>query len=272
MNHLIEHGGAETVQALRHLARRSSFPASALLGSNEVVLQAPLTPPRNLLCIGKNYSDHVAEIKAVDASKSPTAASSAGPTPPAEKSGYPVFFTKNTLTVVGPDEHIENHAVVTSWLDYEAELAVVMGTRARDITTADALNHVFGYTIANDVTARELQRRHNQFFKGKSLDRTCPLGPWIVPVADLPQAQSTPIRLWLNGELKQDSNTKEMIYSIPELISSLSAGMTLIPGDVLLTGTPSGVGYAAKPPRTLKTGDVVTIEIGGIGTLTNPVL
>jgi 2-keto-4-pentenoate hydratase/2-oxohepta-3-ene-1,7-dioic acid hydratase in catechol pathway len=150
------------------------------------------------------------------------------------------------------------------------ELAAVIGREGRDIPAERALDHVFGWTVANDVTGRDLQRRYGQWFKGKSLDRSCPLGPWIVPAAEL-DALDTGIRCRVNGETRQDSRTSKMIFDVREIIRQLSVGFTLRPGDVVMTGTPEGVGYAMQPPRTLKDGDVVECEIDGIGTLRNTV-
>ncbi|HYF08230.1 MAG TPA: fumarylacetoacetate hydrolase family protein, partial [Acetobacteraceae bacterium] len=170
----------------------------------------------------------------------------------------------------GPDEPIPDHAGTTQWLDYEVELAVVIGREGRDIPAERALDHVFGWTIANDVTGRDLQRRYGQWFKGKSLDRSCPLGPCIVPAADL-DASDLAISLTINGEGRQSSRTSKMIFDVKEIIHQLSAGFTLKPGDVILTGTPEGVGYAMQPPQTLKPGDVMALTIEGIGTLTNAI-
>jgi 2-keto-4-pentenoate hydratase/2-oxohepta-3-ene-1,7-dioic acid hydratase in catechol pathway len=157
-------------------------------------------------------------------------------------------------------------------VDYEVELAVVIGKRGRNIKASEAFDHVFGYTIVNDVTARDLQRRHGgQFLKGKGLDGSCPMGPGIVTRDEIADPGQLAIRLWVNGELRQDANTRDMIFPIAELIESLSEGLTLEPGDLLATGTPSGVGYAMRGPQFLKDGDVVTCEIEGIGQLVNPV-
>ena len=183
---------------------------------------------------------------------------------------YPQFFTKAPDCVIAPEDWIPAHAGATQWLDYEVELAAVIGTEGRDIPKERALEHVFGWTIGNDVTGRDLQRRYGQWFKGKSLDRSCPLGPWIVPAEEL-DALNTGIRLWVNGEKRQESHTSKMIFDVKEIIHQLSLGFTLKPGDVITTGTPEGVGYAMQPPQTLKPGDVVECEIDGIGRLKNVV-
>jgi 2-keto-4-pentenoate hydratase/2-oxohepta-3-ene-1,7-dioic acid hydratase in catechol pathway len=185
----------------------------------------------------------------------------------------PVFFTKPPTAVIGPGAPIPIFPHVSTSIDYEVELAVVIGKAGRDIPKERAFEHMFGYTIVNDVTARDVQRRHGgQYFKGKGLDGSCPMGPWIVTADEMPDPGDLGIRLRVNGEARQASTTAAMIFDIPTLIASLSAGLTLEPGDVLATGTPSGVGYAMEPPRFLRDGDVVACEIDGIGRLENPVL
>jgi 2-keto-4-pentenoate hydratase/2-oxohepta-3-ene-1,7-dioic acid hydratase in catechol pathway len=251
---LIEAGPSALAEA-RTLAAKP--PANATQPLAAVTLRAPIPRPRrNVFCVGRNYLDHVAEG---DRTRGVTTT---------EPPKYPQFFTKAPDCVIAPGEPIPNHSEVTKWLDYEAELAIVIGTAGRDIPRERALEHVFGCTIANDVTGRDLQRRHGQWFKGKSLDGSCPLGPCIAVGLD---ASDLAIRLWVNGEKRQDSRTSRMIFDIPEIIAQLSAGFTLLPGDVIMTGTPEGVGYAMQPPRVLGPGDLVEIEIEGIGRLTNPV-
>jgi 2-keto-4-pentenoate hydratase/2-oxohepta-3-ene-1,7-dioic acid hydratase in catechol pathway len=253
---LIEAGPEAWAQAKRLAAQP---PPGAVLPLVAVRLLAPIPRPRrNVFCVGRNYMDHVAEgdrTRGITQSEVPK---------------YPQFFTKAPDCVIGPEETIPPHAGVTRWLDYEVELALVIGREGRDIPRERALDHVFGWTIGNDVTGRDLQRRHGQWFKGKSLDRSCPLGPWIVPAEEL-DALATGIRLWVNGEKRQDSHTSKMIFDVREIIHQLSLGFTLKPGDVVLTGTPEGVGYAMQPPRTLQPGDVVECEIDGIGRLRNRV-
>jgi 2-keto-4-pentenoate hydratase/2-oxohepta-3-ene-1,7-dioic acid hydratase in catechol pathway len=182
----------------------------------------------------------------------------------------PIIFTKASNTIIGPGDVIPLHAGLTQQLDYEAELALVIGTRGTRIRRADAYRYVFGYTIANDVTARDLQLKHRQWFLGKSLDGSCPMGPYVV-TADEVNAAALDIRCWVNGELRQNANTRDLIFDIPTLIETISAGFTFEPGDIISTGTPAGVGIGFKPPKFLKTGDVVKIEIEGIGTLTNTI-
>ena len=250
-------GGAPMLAAIRALA--ANPPAKALLPLASVALQAPIPKPRrNVFCVGRNYMDHVAEgdrTRGITNSEVPK---------------YPQFFTKAADCVIAPDAKVPTHEGVTKWLDYEVELVAIIGTAGRDIPKAKALEHVYGWTIGNDVTGRDLQRRHGQWFKGKSLDRSCPLGPVIVPASDL-NAADLAIGLKLNGEQRQASRTSKMIFDVPEIIHQLSSGFTLLPGDVIMTGTPEGVGYAMQPPQTLKAGDVMELTIEGIGTLTNSI-
>jgi 2-keto-4-pentenoate hydratase/2-oxohepta-3-ene-1,7-dioic acid hydratase in catechol pathway len=250
-------GGAAMLAAIRALA--ANPPANALLALDRVALQAPIPKPRrNVFCVGRNYMDHVAEgdrTRGITNSEVPK---------------YPQFFTKAADCVIAPGAKVPTHEGVTKWLDYEVELVAIIGTAGRDIPKEKALEHVFGWTIGNDVTGRDLQRRHGQWFKGKSLDRSCPLGPVIVPASDL-DAADLAIGLKLNGEQRQASRTSKMIFDVTEIIHQLSSGFTLLPGDVIMTGTPEGVGYAMQPPQTMKAGDVMELTIEGIGTLTNTI-
>jgi 2-keto-4-pentenoate hydratase/2-oxohepta-3-ene-1,7-dioic acid hydratase in catechol pathway len=179
---------------------------------------------------------------------------------------HPVFFTKPATSVIGQMGKVIHHRA-TQRLDWEVELAVVMGKRGRDIPKDKAYDYVFGYTVCLDMTARDLQRQHGQWFKGKSLDTFCPIGPWIVHKSALPDPQQLRLVCRVNGEVMQDGNTRDMIFDIPTTIESLSSGMTLEPGDIISTGTPSGVGFARTPPVFLKPGDKVEGEVEGIGTL-----
>jgi 2-keto-4-pentenoate hydratase/2-oxohepta-3-ene-1,7-dioic acid hydratase in catechol pathway len=218
---------------------------------------APVPRPRkNIYCIGWNYVEHVSES---------AAASSRQPEPPKD----PVVFTKNVTSVNGPYSDIPAQATVTSQLDWEVELGVVIGTGGKGIARERALDHVFGYTVINDVSARDLQFRHKQYFLGKSLDGACPMGPWIVTRDEIPDPQNLNLRSRVNSVLKQDSNTRHMIFDVATLIAVLSRGMMLEPGDIIATGTPSGVGFARTPPEFLKCGDVVECEVEGIGLLRN---
>ena len=249
--------GAPMLAAIRAIA--ANPPANAVVALESVALQAPIPQPRrNVFCVGRNYMDHVAEgdrTRGITNSEVPK---------------YPQFFTKAADCVIAPGANVPTHEGVTKWLDYEVELVAVIGTAGRDIPKEKALEHVYGWTIGNDVTGRDLQRRHGQWFKGKSLDRSCPLGPVIVPASDL-NAADLAISLKLNGEQRQSSRTSKMIFDVTEIIHQLSSGFTLLPGDVIMTGTPEGVGYAMEPPQTMKAGDVMELTIEGIGTLTNTI-
>lgn len=229
-------------------------------------LLAPIPrPPRNVFCVGWNYSEHFEEGKQARGEQS-------GPQlAPQEIPQFPALFTKNPATVVGHDASVWFPAPHSEQLDWEAELAVVIGKTGRDIAEAEAMDHVFGYTCANDVSVRDVQRRHGgQWFKGKNFDTHLPMGPWIVTADDLDPSDLA-IRSRVNGVGKQDSRTKFMVFKIPRLIAEISAGCTLWPGDIIITGTPAGVGFARTPPEYLKVGDVVEVEIERIGVLRNTV-
>lgn len=223
------------------------------------VLRAPISRPRNnVFCVGRNYSEHVDEDNRSRDLQT-------------ELPKYPQFFTKPPTAIVGPGEDILLHDGVTKRLDYEVELAVVIGKGGRNIPKEEAFDHIFGYTICNDVTARDAQRRHDQWFKGKGLDGSGPLGPWIVHKSALGDVTELGIRLSVNGQPRQSSSISKMIFKIEDIIESLSAGLTLEPGDIIATGTPSGVGYAMDPRQFLQAGDVVRCEIDSIGVLENTV-
>lgn len=238
----IEIAGGELLQGLK--------PAGKKIAVKDVKLLAPIEPC-NLLAIGKNYKAHINE-------------GGEDVLPPA-----PLLFIKATSSVIGPDDPIVIPAVAPDQVDYEAELAVVINKTARNVKEKDALKYVLGYTCANDVSARDCQFADGQWARGKSFDTFAPLGPWIETNLD-PFNQS--IKCRVNGKVLQDANTSLMIFNVAFIISYLSAGMTLLPGTVILTGTPSGVGFARKPPVWLKPGDTVEVEIGGIGVLSNPVV
>lgn len=230
----------------------------------DIQLLAPIPRPRrNIFCVGKNYLEHVDEFR-----RSGYDVSSRDPSglPPRR----PVVFTKASTSVIGPGARIERHAEVTSELDYEAELAVIIGRAGRDIRAADAPSHVWGYTIVNDITARDRQRDHVQWFLGKSLDTFCPMGPYAVTADEVDPGNLT-VECRVNGEARQKASTADMIFDIPTLIETISAGLTLEPGDVIATGTPAGVGVGFRPPRFLESGDVIEVTITGLGTLVNPV-
>ncbi|GAC1402963.1 MAG: fumarylacetoacetate hydrolase family protein [Candidatus Velthaea sp.] len=223
-----------------------------------ITLRAPLAPKKNVFCVGRNYIAHAEE--------GARARGEALNLP-----GVPTIFTKAPTSIADPDAALNLDGRISPQYDWEAELALVIGKRGKDISEADALDYVFGYTCLNDVTARDVQRAHQQWFKGKSLDDTCPLGPWIVDAAEVGDAQGLDIALRVNGVTKQSSNTKAMIFSLRRIIAELSKGMTLDPGDIIATGTPEGVGFAMVPPEFLKDGDVMEIEIAKIGVLKNAV-
>ena len=224
----------------------------------DVVLDAPLPlPRRNLFCVGRNYRSHAKELQAsVFKNNAP------------DPESWPIVFTKVPECVVGPHADVLLPGAVSTQIDYEAELTVVIGVGGKNITRAEAMKHVFGYTIVNDVTARDVQMRHQQWDLGKSFDTFCPMGPWLV-TADTLDATRTRVRCWVNGELRQDANTEDLIFDIPTLIETCSRGITLLPGDVIATGTPAGVGLGMTPPSFLRSGDVVRIEIDGLGVIEN---
>ena len=249
------------------------LPRDTVSSLAETRLLAPIIPQRNVICVGKNYRDHVIEVKKAADEKAGLAATNNSQT--VEMPKYAVFFTKAPQTIIGNRESIQSHAGLTKWLDYEAELGIVIKKKGTNIKKEEALDYVFGYTVANDVTARDLQKQHLQFFKGKTLDSSCPLGPCITMnshISSLGDGSNLQIKLWLNDQIMQDSNTSEMIHDVPSIIAQLSAGFTLLPGDVILTGTPAGVGYARNPPLAWKAGDTIKIEIEKIGILTNDVI
>jgi 2,4-diketo-3-deoxy-L-fuconate hydrolase len=255
-------GGAQTLAAAREAAahgeavqKRQGLDALAAQKLGQALararLEAPIPRPhRNVFCLGRNYKEHAAERGA-------------------EAPPHPVYFTKAPECVLAPGGPIVHHAV-TKELDYEVELAVIIGSAGRDIARADALAHVFGYTVVNDVTARDLQKRHGQWFKGKSLDTFCPMGPVLVTADEIPDPQALAIALRVNGETRQSSHTSKMIFPVDECIAVLSQGFTLLPGDVIATGTPEGVGAALG--KFLKAGDRLEAEVEKIGVLANRVV
>ena len=235
------------------------LPAIAM---NALSLTAPLPKPRrNIFCVGKNYFEHAREFAG---SGFDSSAKSGGDIP-----AFPIYFSKVPESVIGPDAAVEMPAA-SSAIDYEAELTVVIGKGGKGISKADALKHVWGYTIINDVTARDWQGRHSQWLLGKSFDTFCPMGPWLVSADEL-DGTHTRVRCYVNDELRQDAATTDLIFDIPTLIETLSAGITIYPGDLIATGTPVGVGIGFKPPKYLKSGDMLRVEIDGIGALSNPV-
>lgn len=251
-------GALGFIQALAH-GHALPSPSSARLPIEAVTLRAPLPKPlRGLFCVGRNYRAHAAEL-----------AGSVFRNANSVEDGWPIVFTKLAECVVGPQDAIRLPAPAASiQIDYESELAIVIGRGGRDISKSRAMDHVFGYTVVNDVTARDVQMRHQQWSLGKSFDTFCPMGPWIV-TADEMDGRSTRVRGWVNGQLRQDGLTQDMIFDIPTLIETCSRGITLYPGDVIATGTPAGVGMGMNPPQWLQAGDVMRIEIDGIGAIEN---
>ena len=243
-------------------ARRAVASGAGRVPLAQVRLTAPIpNPARNIFCVGKNYREHAQELQ--------TAGLKGGGQDAIPE--LPIFFTKATSSVIGPGEPIPAWLDPTNTTDYEGELAVVIGPGGRGITRADAMRHVYGYTVVNDVTSRALQRRHQQWFLGKSLDGFCPMGPAIATADEVPDVGTLRVQTRVNGELRQDAPVSGLIFDIPTLIETLARTMTLAPGDVIATGTPAGVGMGFKPPRFLKQGDVVAITIDPLGTLENPV-
>jgi 2-keto-4-pentenoate hydratase/2-oxohepta-3-ene-1,7-dioic acid hydratase in catechol pathway len=240
-------------------ARLGSLSADTARSLSEVKLLAPIPrPPKNIFCLGVNYKAHLEESnRAANRNLEPT---------------LPVFFTKAVTSIVAPGGPILFDESVTVKYDWEAELGVVIGTGGKNISREAALDHIFGYTCFNDVSARDIQTGHIQWFKGKSLDGTCPFGPWIITADDVPHPDNLNIQCRVNGVVKQDSNTSLLINDIPAIIYYLSQGLTLEPADLISTGTPAGVGNARTPPEYLKPGDVVEVEVQGVGLLSNPVV
>jgi len=227
---------------------------------DQVTLEAPLPRPRrNVFCVGKNYYDHAHEFSSSGFDSS--AAQGAVPS-------HPIVFSKVPESVTGPGSFIEYDPAVSSAIDYEVELTIIIGKQGRGITPENALEYVWGYTIVNDVTARDLQGRYSQWLIGKSQDSFCPMGPIAVSRDEIDLAD-TRVRTWVNDELRQDSNTGLLIFDVPTIIATIAEGVTLYPGDVIATGTPAGVGLGFKPPKYLTNGDVVRCQIDGIGVLEN---
>jgi 2-keto-4-pentenoate hydratase/2-oxohepta-3-ene-1,7-dioic acid hydratase in catechol pathway len=238
--------------------RVSGLPARPVEG---VELLAPIpVPRRNIFCVGKNYRDHVLEFGRSGYDQ---------PDRSEDLPEYPVVFSKATTSVTGPYGDIDPHHGVTAELDYEAELGVIIGRGGRGITREQAFEHVWGYTIIDDFTARDLQRTHKQWLLGKSLDTHCPMGPYAVSADEVTDVTALMVESRVNGEPRQSAPVKDLIFDIPELIATLSAGITLLPGDLIATGTPAGVGIGFDPPRFMVSGDVVEVSITGLGTQRN---
>jgi 2,4-didehydro-3-deoxy-L-rhamnonate hydrolase len=245
-------GGTSMLEYIEHGRDADRRPGGEVLPLSEVRLHAPVARPAKIIAIGLNYEDHANET--------------GGEIP--EK---PIVFAKYPNTIIGPGDTIRIPPI-TEQVDYEAELAVVIGRAARNVPEEEALDYVFGYMNSNDVSSRDLQfSEGGQWTRSKSIDTFAPIGPYIATRDEVPDPQGLYIRCVLNGEVVQDGTTSDMIFSVAELVSFLSSGMTLAPGDLIMTGTPAGVGFAREPELFMKAGDEVSVEIEGLGTLTNPV-
>lgn len=243
-------------QSLPKIRKKVSF--------KEVVFLPPITQPsKDVICVGKNYAKHAAEYADSGYDSSSTDMNDVIP-------DAPIMFTKAARTMIGASDDIIAPWNITQAVDYEAELGVIIGRGGRFISEQSAYDHVWGYTVVNDMTARDLQSRHKQWLLGKSIDTFCPIGPWIV-TADEVDPEDMDVSCWVNGELRQHANTRDLIFNIPSIIAAASASMTLCPGDIIATGTPAGVGVGFHPPKFLKIGDSVRVEISGIGAIENTI-
>ncbi|MDH3980045.1 MAG: fumarylacetoacetate hydrolase family protein [Gammaproteobacteria bacterium] len=251
--------GDIAAQAIWELAGKAASQGVAARAYSDVAPLAPIPEPRrNILCLGKNYLEHAQEVaKKMDVSgKAPA---------------KPIIFTKATTAVIAPGQPVPSYPQHTRKLDYEAELALVIGTGGRDIDPDDAWSHVFGYTAINDISARDLQKDHFQWFRAKSLDGFAPMGPVLVHRSAMPAPADIEVKCYVNGEQRQCERFDQLIFDVPAMISVLSAGMTLLPGDIIATGTPAGVGMGFSPPRYLQAGDEMVVDVTGVGPLRNPV-
>lgn len=257
MTQLIENFEEALVEEIETAISSNNFNCVPL---NSIKLLAPIpNPKRNVFCLGKNYVEHAKEIKMTKISDTGIP-------------DFPIYFTKVASPAIGNGEPIKFSYEVTKQVDYEAELAIVIGKQGINIKPEQAEEYIFGYTIVNDVSARDLQGKHTQWFKGKSLDTFCPMGPFLVHKNEIPFPVELNIQCRINSELRQNSNTKNLIFNIPYIISDLSKGLSLKPGDIICSGTPSGVGMGFEPPKVLKDGDVVECYIENIGKLVNKVI
>lgn len=243
------------IKQLEEWLKKAEDTESYLYSLTEVTILAPIPNlKKNIFCVGKNYRDHAIELGSA-----------------ADVPEHLMLFSKAPTSVIGLSEEIDPNLHLTNEIDYEGELAIIIGKKGKRISEDEALNYVFGYTILNDVTARDLQARHKQFLLGKSLDTSCPIGPYLVHKSAIADPNQLTIQTTVNGEVRQKGHTKDMIFSIENIISTISQGTTLEPGDIIATGTPAGVGKGFNPPKYLQPGDVVEIEIDGLGVLRNRV-
>ncbi|RBP58726.1 2-keto-4-pentenoate hydratase/2-oxohepta-3-ene-1,7-dioic acid hydratase in catechol pathway [Alkalibaculum bacchi] len=250
----IEKYNSKLQEEIHKILKDKNIPTIA---REDIVLLSPIPyPRRNVFCLGKNYIEHANEIKSIPGGDNMV---------PKE----PIYFTKLAYPCMGPEDIILSHKSFTNQLDYEVELTIIIGKKGTNIVKEEAEDYIFGYTIGNDFSVRDIQKKHIQWFKGKSMDTCCSIGPYIVSKEDIPFPPSLDISCSINGEVRQNSNTSKLIFDIPTIIHDLSKGLTLYPGDIIMTGTPAGVGLGFDPPRTLEAGDVVECKIEKIGTLRN---
>ncbi len=257
---IIEAGDSALATAREALAAAQAKPEGLFTPLASVTFATPLPGARkNVFCVGRNYKAHIEEM-----------AASMGRTADFPKN--PEFFSKPPTTIVGHEDGVERHADYTDKLDYEVELAVVVGKKGRNIKEANFEDYIFGYTVVNDITARDAQRAHGQFFKGKSFDTFCPIGPFVVTKDEFGQPGGHKLTLTVNGKVRQDSNTSDLYFGVPKIMEALSGALTLEPGDIIATGTPSGVAAGMKEPGWLQTGDVVEAYVEGVGVLRNKIV
>lgn len=257
----IVEGGDDAIAQVRAIL--ASGEARRVAAASARILAPIAAPRRNIICVGKNYFEHAKEFHSsgFDASAGKDAIPDC-----------PIIFSKASTTVIGPGDSVPASSDPTQSVDYEVELAVVIGKRCKNVTKAQAYDRVFGYMIVNDVTSRHLQSRHKQWFLGKNLDGFCPMGPWLVTADDVGDVTKLRVTAEINGEKRQDALVKDLIFDIPTLIETISSVMTLLPGDIIATGTPAGVGIGFNPPKFLTRGDRMKLEITGLGVLENPVV
>ena len=258
LNEIIESNSLEQIKKITNNPK-----AESIINFKDVKILAPIpVPRRDIICIGLNYHDHAKEYQSSGYNTNQTQ----NPVPE-----HPIVFTKATTAVIGPGELIPAQHDPTNTVDYEGELGLVIGKKSKNIKKSEALEIIFGYTIINDVTSRDLQNIHKQWFLGKSLDGFCPMGPSIVTADEIDDVTKLKLVTKVNGEIRQDSSVSSLIFDIPTLIETISSIMTLIPGDIIATGTPVGVGIGFNPPKFIHSGDEVSITISNIGELTNKV-
>jgi 2-keto-4-pentenoate hydratase/2-oxohepta-3-ene-1,7-dioic acid hydratase in catechol pathway len=251
-------GGADAVRK----AQQATMTAPKIAPASVKILAPIPAPRRNIICVGKNYHEHAKEFHSsgFDASAGKDAIPD-----------FPIIFSKASTTVIGPNDPVPASADPTNSVDYEVELAIVIGKRCKNVSKAEAYDKVFGYMIVNDVTSRQLQARHKQWFLGKNLDGFCPMGPWLVTADEVGDVTKLRVTADINGERRQDALVKDLIFDIPTLIETITSVMTLLPGDIIATGTPAGVGIGFNPPKFLQKGDRMKLEISGLGVLENTV-